>query len=463
VHSRRAGLPVKTTASFALSPTRSSTPATPASGPGLAQALAPGPDTRPLLLYVDDSATQRAVVTALLSRTYRVVTAEDGAAALTSILAETPHVILSDLQMVGMDGEALLRRLKSDPALRLIPFILVTGEGNAATHSMELGADDFLQKPYGPEELHARVDASVRISRMVRELRAQHAEMIRIHCESKRLELELHQAQKLEAVGRLAAGIAHEINTPIQFIGDNTHFLGDAFRALEEMLALQRQALERAAPAEAEALGADAERLELTYFLDNVAPTVRQTIEGVERVASIVRAMKEFAHPDQKEMVATDLNRSLLATLDVARNEYKYVAEVETELGELPLVTCHAGDLNQVFLNLLVNAAHAIGDRVKGTSAKGKIRVTTSLDGGHVTLTVSDTGGGIPEAIQDKVFEPFFTTKEVGRGTGQGLAIARNIVEQHRGTIHFETVVGEGTIFLIRLPVSPEPPGQESP
>ena len=428
------------------------------------RASAPPPaDQRPLLVYADDSATQRAVVTVLLARTYRVVTAGDGNEALEFIRAETPDVVLSDLVMPGLGGEALLRRLKSDPVLRHVPFILVTGDEHAATHSMELGADDFLQKPYGPEELHARVDASVRASRMVRELRAQHAEMVRIHSESKRLELELHQAQKLEAVGRLAAGIAHEINTPIQFIGDNTHFLGDAFVALAEMLALQREALAQAAPAEAERLAAEAERLELDYFLDNVPATVRQSIEGVGRVASIVRAMKEFAHPDQKEMVATDLNRALQATLAVARNEYKYVAEVSTELGDLPLVTCHPGDVNQVFLNVLVNAAHAIGDKVQGTGGRGRIGVTTRVDGDAVVVAISDTGGGIPEAIHDKVFEPFFTTKEVGRGTGQGLAIARNIIEQHRGTLRFETVAGEGTAFFIRLPIGPDQPPTEAP
>jgi two-component system NtrC family sensor kinase len=153
-------------------------------------------------------------------------------------------------------------------------------------------------------------------------------------------------------------------------------------------------------------------------------------------------------------MAATDLNRAIQATLEVARNEYKYVADVETDLGDLPHVTCLAGELNQVFLNIVVNAAHAIADAVKGTQARGTIRIATRRDGcDGVVVAISDTGTGIPEAIRSKIFDPFFTTKEVGRGTGQGLGIARRIVERHRGRLTFTTAMGQGTTFLVRLPI----------
>jgi signal transduction histidine kinase len=164
--------------------------------------------------------------------------------------------------------------------------------------------------------------------------------------------------------------------------------------------------------------------------------------------------MKDFAHPESKEKAAADLNKALLSTLTVARNELKYVADVETDLGNLPLVVCNISDLNQVFLNLLVNSAHAIGEVVKGTGEKGKIRVRTVAEGKTVLVTITDTGCGIPEGIRSKVFDPFFTTKEVGRGTGQGLAIARSVVvERHKGTLTFESEVGKGTTFYVRLPV----------
>jgi len=271
---------------------------------------------------------------------------------------------------------------------------------------------------------------------------------------ARQLQIELHQAQKLEAVGRLAAGIAHEINTPVQFIGDNSRFLAEAFAAHEELLRRYREA---SRPEAQEALRLAEEELELGYLAEQVPKTFARTEEGVKRIATIVRAMKEFAHPDRGDMIAADLNRGIQATLEVARNEYKYVADVETDLGELPPVLCHAGDLNQVVLNVVVNAAHAIADAVKGTQGRGVIRVTTRREGGEAVVAISDTGGGIPETIRNKIFDPFFTTKEVGRGTGQGLAVARAIVSRHRGSIGFECRPGRGTTFTIRIPIEGKP------
>jgi signal transduction histidine kinase len=271
-------------------------------------------------------------------------------------------------------------------------------------------------------------------------------------------EVELRHAQKLESVGRLASGIAHELNTPIQFIGDNTHFLQGAFEAFQTLLAKYRAVVDAAAagpvnPTLVEEVRQAIEAADMEFLVEETPKSLAQTLEGVERVATIVRAMKDFAHVDRKEKSATDINRALLSTLTVARNELKYVADVETEFGDLPLVVCNIGDINQVFLNLLVNAAHAIGDVVKGTSTKGRIRVLTSLEKDNVLISISDTGSRIPEDIRDKIFDPFFTTKEIGRGTGQGLAIARSIVvEKHHGTLTFESETGKGTTFYIRLP-----------
>jgi len=274
-------------------------------------------------------------------------------------------------------------------------------------------------------------------------------------------EMELRNAQKLESVGRLASGIAHEINTPVQFIGDNVRFLRDSFASIEAVLSRYRALREAAARGDACAeLLAEVQRIEAAmdcaYLLGEIPPALAQTLDGVERVATIVRAMKEFAHPEGKEMQAADLNRALQSTMTVARNELKYVSEIECDLGELPLVVCSIGDLNQVFLNLLVNAAHAIAEVVK-EGEKGCIRVRTADEGDTVLISISDTGSGIPEAIRSRIYDPFFTTKEVGRGTGQGLAIARSvIVDGHKGSLTFDSEVGKGTTFYIRLPVSPE-------
>jgi PAS domain S-box-containing protein len=277
------------------------------------------------------------------------------------------------------------------------------------------------------------------------------------------LEMDLRHAQKLEAVGSLAAGIAHEINTPIQFIGDNTRFLLDSFADLAKVLDAYRklgQAAGRCGKAcgLAQEVTAAEEAADLVFIQEEIPKAIAQTLEGVTRVATIVRAVKEFAHPNPSEKAATDLNQALQSTLIVARNEIKYVADVETDLQELPLVQCNGGDMNQVFLNLLVNAAHAIKDRGDGNGLKGAIGVRTRREGDQVVISISDTGCGIPENIQDKIFEPFFTTKEVGRGTSQGLAIARSIVvDNHGGSLTFESVVGKGSTFYIRLPIGLAP------
>jgi two-component system, NtrC family, sensor kinase len=277
--------------------------------------------------------------------------------------------------------------------------------------------------------------------------------------ERKRLEVELRHAQKLEAVGGLAAGIAHELNTPIQFVGDNTRFLQDAFTALISVLEKYQQLRESAArggagSAMAQEVANCEKEADLEYLLEEIPKAITQSLDGVTRVATIVRAMKEFAHPGGGEKAATDLNQALESTLVVARSEIKYVAAVETDFGKLPLVACDGSDMNQVFLNLLINAAHAIKDLVKERGTKGVIRVSTREDGQDVLVSIGDTGCGIPDSIRGRIFEPFFTTKEVGRGTGQGLAIARSIVvDKHGGSLTFESEVGKGTTFFIRLPI----------
>jgi len=276
----------------------------------------------------------------------------------------------------------------------------------------------------------------------------------------KKLESELYQAQKLESVGRLAAGVAHEINTPIQFVSDSMQFIRDGMSDIEGVIQKYRalRAVVEEIPSCVD-VASDAAQAEsdadLDYVLEHVPRALDRSLDGLNRVATIVRAMKEFGHPNDKAMTSVDLNQAIRSTLVIARNEYKYVADVEMDLGEIPRVVCHQGDVNQVVLNLIVNAAHAIGDVVNGTDSKGRIDVRTHLDGENVVISISDTGGGIPDAICDHIFDPFFTTKGVGKGTGQGLAIARSVViEKHGGALTFETKPGQGTTFFVSLPYS---------
>jgi len=278
----------------------------------------------------------------------------------------------------------------------------------------------------------------------------------------KLMQSQLAQAQKLESIGQLAAGIAHEINTPIQYIGDNMLFLQESFHDLSTLLehyAALYQMCRDGAPM-ASVLGqieTTTAAIDVAYLTAEIPTAIQQSLEGVERVATIVRAMKEFSHPGTKEKVSVDLNKAIESTITVARNEWKYVAQMVTDLApDLPLVPCVPGELNQVILNILVNAAHALGDGGgDGAPEKGTITVSTRQGGDGVEIRIADTGPGIPEAIRDKIFDPFFTTKEVGKGTGQGLAIAHTVVvEQHGGQLTFETAEGEGTTFIIRLPLT---------
>lgn len=274
------------------------------------------------------------------------------------------------------------------------------------------------------------------------------------------LEEDLRQAQKLEAIGQLAAGIAHEINTPTQFVGDNVRFLKDSWEAMADLLRLCVTLREHTqtgaipAPVLAE-FAAACERSDLDYQLSEIPRAIDQSLDGVQRVAKIVRAIKEFSHPGSEEKKGVDLNRAIETTATVAKNEWKYIADLELHLDEnLPLVPCLAGEMNQVFLNLIINAAHAIAGVVKKTQNRGKITITTRRDDCWAEIVIQDSGGGIPVEIRSRVFEPFFTTKAVGQGTGQGLALARTVVvNRHQGQIWFDSVAGEGTTFFIRLPL----------
>jgi PAS domain S-box-containing protein len=262
--------------------------------------------------------------------------------------------------------------------------------------------------------------------------------------ERKLAEQRLAAGEKLESIGRLAAGVAHEINTPIQFLNDSVYFIRDAMQDLMAHNAKLTAMLPT--PPEPDDNIEDL-KVELPPALDRV-------VDGLARIAEIVRSMKEFSHADQDEMSRVDLNRAIASTLVIARTEYKYVADVVTDFAkELPFVTCHGGQINQVVLNLVVNAAHAIGDVVKGTDRKGTITVRTRVEDVHAVISISDTGGGIPDAIRKRIFDPFFTTKEVGKGTGQGLSIAHNVIKAHGGKLEFDTEIGKGTTFHVRLPL----------
>ena len=278
--------------------------------------------------------------------------------------------------------------------------------------------------------------------------------------EQRNTELQLRQAQKLESIGQLAAGIAHEINTPTQFVNDNTSFLGDAFKDYKELMAAYEH-IRRSVPTGEvsenmlKAVDELAEEKDIEFLNEEIPQAIKQSQEGLERIGKIVRAMKEFSHPGVDEKTLIDINKAIKTTINVSRNEWKYHCDIETDLApDLPLVPCLLGEINQMFLNLIVNASYAIADVVGKSGEMGEIRIATRQDDDWVEIVVSDTGSGIPKEIKERIFDPFFTTKEVGKGSGQGLSIAwSTIVDKHGGTIEVESEVGKGSTFIIRLPV----------
>jgi PAS domain S-box-containing protein len=317
------------------------------------------------------------------------------------------------------------------------------------------------------DSLFATVNARGQIVRdvagkAVRMVGAMHDVTERRHAERERheLEVQLRQAQKLESIGQLASGVAHEINTPMQYIGDNTRFVREAFNDLKKVLGAGEQLLAAAragpvSPAVIAEMEAAKKNADLDYLSEEIPKAMGQTIEGIERVSRIVRAMKDFSQPGV-EKTLLDINKAIESTLIVCRNEWKYVADLSTDFdATMPALAVMPGEFNQAVLALILNAAQAIAEKVgDGGGGKGQLSLSTRRRAASVEIRVRDTGTGIPEKIRDRIFDPFFTTKPVGRGAGQGLTLARAvIVERHGGTLSFETEEGVGTCFIVRLPL----------
>jgi len=276
------------------------------------------------------------------------------------------------------------------------------------------------------------------------------------------LENQKSLSAKMESIGQLAAGIAHEINTPMQYVGDNANFLADAYISMTQVFNDFTTFLENGEEHTTEDIRdfyqTKMAEMDLEFIFEEVPGAIEQTRTGIERVTKIVKAMKDFAHPGSKEKAFFNLNNGLQNTVTISKNEWKYIAEIELDLDEnIEGILCLQDELNQVFLNMIVNAAHAIAEKNQKTASSelGKIFIGTSIQDDNVIIKISDTGNGIKKENVDRIFDPFFTTKDVGKGTGQGLAIAHDIiVNKHKGQIKVESELGVGSVFLIELPIN---------
>lgn len=411
------------------------------------------------VLVVEDEGIVAADIQECLSRLgYIAETVTTGLEALKKISECSPDLVLMDIILPGaIDGIETALEIRNRFG---IPVVFLTAHADDATLTRAKVAEPFgyIIKPFEEKGLHTIIELALHKHRM--DL-AEHHHAVQ---EQELMAVQARQSQKLESIGRLAAGILHEINTPVQYFRDNTRFLRRAFQNLDKLLRQYKRLLEavktNTVTATLIAEVEEAERaVEAEYLAEEIPIAITESMEGVERVVKIVQAMKEFAHPGTQKKQPVDLNRAIESTLTVARSEWKAVADVVTEFdAALPPVPCFIAEVNQAILNLIINAAEAIAPVVgDGSRGKGTIAVTTRRLDDWVEIRVRDTGTGIPDSIRDRVFEAFFTTKPLGKGTGQGLAIVWEvIVNRHGGTIRFESGGTPGTTFVIRLPMSPE-------
>ncbi len=346
---------------------------------------------------------------------------------------------------------------KNDLAELLTPLMEDPGESLflTTTHTMKNGVDvpvEIFLQYISPEGIQGRFFTIVRnISKRLLEEK-----------EKEQMQAKLLHTQKLESVGALAAGIAHEINTPIQYIGSNLKFLEDAFADVNDLILkydtlLERLEDQKGMETHTGSITEFIEEIDLSFLQEEIPRAVSQANEGVEKVTSLVLAMKEFSHPGNKEKEQVNINRIIETTIQVARNEWKYVANVDLKLDpNLPMIYCHANEIGQVILNLLVNAAQSIKERLDFApeTPKGNITISTNRLEDKIQVQIADNGVGIPQEILDKIFDPFFTTKDVGKGTGQGLTIARDVIQnKHEGHLNAVSEIGQGATFTIQLPI----------
>jgi signal transduction histidine kinase len=368
----------------------------------------------------------------------------------TLVALAVPVLRLATLPAGYVVGEQAWWRIADDTLFVALAALAITWLITRANRTLDQNASDTAELALMREQVGTLVNASQN---------ARDGEIDRAEARERQAR-ENSQGQKLESIGRVATGVAHEINSSMQFVADSVRFvrhsLKDVPRAIASYRALSANALAGKDVAAAARLAHDTdESADLNYFLSNAPDALDRALDGIDRVGSIARSMSEFAHPDARMKADVDLNRAIKHTLNMARNEYKDIAELETHFAQLPLVRCYAGEIGQAVLNIVLNAAHAVADSIAGTDQKGRISVRTRLLDHEVEIAIGDSGDGIAEEDRARIFEPFFTTKKVGRGTGQGLALSRAlVVERHQGSIHFETETGKGTTFYIRLPVS---------
>ncbi len=432
------------------------------------------------ILYVEDDESNRQLVRKLLSTEgYRIIEAEDAITGIDMANEFQPNLVLMDMNMYGLDGYEAATRIKSIEACAHIPIIALTANVRPGDKEKSLiaGCNGYMTKPInvdsfvseleeyigGRQDILSEEQASKhlkeysnklvdRLEGKVRELsainRGLEQRVIEKANEIKATEKILMQSEKMASIGQLAAGVAHEINNPVGYINSNLGTLKVYINDLIELIEVyeaQEESIEQGSGA-LEILKAAKKKVDLEYLKADVKDLVGESLEGVNRVKKIVQDLKDFSHEAEVEKEWTDLHKCLDSTLNIVNNEIKYKATVEKHYGDLPQVFCMSSQINQVLVNILVNAAHAI-------EKSGVITLTTSAENDWICIEIRDTGKGITEENLNKIFDPFFTTKPIGKGTGLGLSLSFGIIQNHGGRIDVSSELGSGSCFSICLPV----------
>ncbi len=404
-----------------------------------------------ILLVDDDDVDRMAVCRALDKSNLDAIIEEQVSckAALEALLTKKFDCALFDYLLPDGDGLSLLRDTRQ--ADIQTPVVMLTGQRDERliVEMLHAGASDYLSKEkLSSESLSHAVQTAIRLHQVELERLSTHAKLEQAHKELQASHEQLLQQEKLASIGQLAAGVAHEINNPVGYVYSNLSTLHkyvdnlcqmlEGYMELEALVDEDQEALKHVQRLKQE--------LDLEYLKNDVRDLVSESREGISRVKGIVQDLKDFSHVDEAEWQWTDLHRGIDSTLNIVNNEIKYKAEVNKEYGDLPEVECLASQINQVFMNLLVNAAHAILER-------GVITIRTGVRDQMAWVSISDTGTGINTENLKKIFDPFFTTKPVGTGTGLGLSLSYGILQKHGGDIIVKSELGKGSTFTIYLPV----------
>jgi signal transduction histidine kinase len=411
---------------------------------------------KPVVLIVDDNIANIEILGAALARDHEIRFATGGAEGLELAARVVPDLILLDVMMPGMDGFETCQQLRANPQLHDTPVIFISALDAVAdkVKAFKVGGSDYVTKPFQPEEVQARVSTHVALYRARRQL-CEREEMLRrnlaqletAHATLKEMSGQLQQSEKMAAIGQLAAGVAHEINNPIGFVNSNLgtlqRYIADLFKTLDAYEQAEAELTDETRSSLAEVR----RNVDLSYLREDCTSLLAESLNGMQRVKRIVQDLKDFAHVDATEKQRASLEKGIDSTLNMVWNELKYKAEVVKEYGGIPDVECIPSQLNQVFMNLLINSAQAIEKR-------GRITIRTGQEEQKVWVEIQDTGRGIQPDHLSRIFDPFFTTKPVGEGTGLGLSLSYGIINKHHGRIEVQSEEGKGTTVRIWLPTT---------